>query len=154
MFNLVTGHRKGLFCIWAGILEDIHVLTSKKPSCACIPSEFRLLQLTNSACPSGSNLEPFLRNTISVLIHPVPMVHHGCRGCWQGRGCCTTHKGEGPSPHQGYCSPEQAQKDTWAQKQAFTLGRFSLTLTFRVNTTVFQQILPQQHHPEPPWNKV
>lgn len=83
MFNLVTGHRKGLFCIWAGILEDTHVLTPKNPSCACIPSEFRLLQLTNSACPSGSNLEPFLRNTISVLIHPVPMVQHGCRGCWQ-----------------------------------------------------------------------
>lgn len=101
---------RSLFSIWAGILEDAHVLTLQNPYCICIQSKIGLLHLTNSVCPSSSNLGLFLRNTLSLIIHPALIVYHVCRGCWWGRGCWTMHKGEGHSPHQHYCSSEQAQK--------------------------------------------
>lgn len=110
IFNLVIGQVRGLFCVAAGILEDAHVLTPPNPYCICIKSKLGLLQLTNSVCPSSSNLGLFLRNTLSLIIHPVLIVHHVCRGCWWGSGCCTMHKGEGHSLHQHYRSSEQAQK--------------------------------------------
>lgn len=99
IFNVVIGQEKGLFCIWAGILEDAHVLTPQNPYHVCIQSELRLLQLTNSACLSSITLGLFLRNTVNLLIHPALTVPHGCGGCWQGTVCHTRPKDNGHSPH-------------------------------------------------------
>lgn len=99
IFNVVIGQEKGLFCIWAGILEDAHVLTPQNPYHVCIQSELRLLQLTNSACLSSITLGLFLQNTVNLLIHPTLTVPHGCGGCWQGTVCHTRPKDHGHSPH-------------------------------------------------------
>lgn len=99
IFNIIICQEKGLFCIWAAILEDAYVLVPQNPYCICIQSELRLLQVTNSASLSSSNCGLFLRNTINLLIQPALTVPRGCGGCWQGRVCHTRRKDSGHSPH-------------------------------------------------------
>lgn len=97
--NMIIGQEKGLFGIWTGILEDACIPAPQNPYCVCIQSEFRLLQLTNSASNSSSNRGLFLRNTVNLLLQPALTVSHGCGGCWQERVCHTRHKDNGHSPH-------------------------------------------------------